>query len=211
MANNYYQMTGVLRLKAITPVILALFGIFNVKNHDEGMAYIKQDDNSISNESLADQVADVMELDPVDALNDYLIAMAEKLGKKDAVEKFLAGYELIPDDDAELDFLFLLAQLMDDGHGLESLIVDGAWTCDKMRLGEFGGSGEFCGKTFTMGSGSFNADVLGPQVDGFLGNGNVSQAAGIIGRHFDGLLNGIRDETMRAQVKAFIINEWKRG
>lgn len=210
MANNYYQMTGALNLKTITPVIKALFGVFSVKEHGENEAYIKRDADDISYTSVADQIASVMSIDPVDTIKDYLVAMAEKLGKKDEVQAFLKDVALAENEDADFDLLFQLALLMDDGHGLSSVWRDGAWTCDKLCLGEFGGDGLFVGKSFTLHTGSYIADQYGQPIDDAIGKNDLEQAVKLLSNHVEGLLNGIRDETIRNSIRILLADSLRQ-
>lgn len=211
MANNYYQATGALNLKKITPVISALFGVFDVQEYGEGQAYIKMDDDqSMYYSSVADSIVAEMGIDPLDSVNDYIIAMAEKVGKEAEVKAFLGGDSIDAEEIADLDFLFHLAQLMDDGHGLTSLWSEGAWTCDKLRLGEFGGNGEFSGKNFTFCSGSSTATQLGEVVNNALADSMPELAANHIELYLQGMLNGIRDESARNSVTALLVNSLQK-
>jgi hypothetical protein len=181
--------------------------MFEVEMYGDGQAYIKQDESSISYETLADIICDEMEISPLETIEDYILAMAEKIGKKEGVASFLdkdADVLLSADEDVELDYLFQLARLMDDGHGLTSILVDGAWTCDKMRLGEFGGNSEFCGAHFTMGSGSYIADHLGPTVNRAIDANDINLACSAIKDSFQSILNGIRNEVLRERISKSI-------
>lgn len=204
MANNYYQATGTLKLKAITPVIKALFGVFEVQEYKDGEAYIMEEGADISYESVADCIATEMNVGRADAVKDCLIEMADKLGKKSEVEAFLGEDSIDGEDDADLEFLFRLALLMDDGHGLTSLYIEGAWTSDKMRLGEFGGNGYYVGKNFVIGVGSSAAAQYGRSVDAAISDNNLVDAARQISSYVQGLLNGITDDGARASVTALL-------
>lgn len=213
MANNYYQGNGLIHLKMITPIIQALFGVFEVAQHNEGSAYICKSESNISYMGVAECVNDCIldgsvPFEGEEFVKQVFFALAEKLGKLDAVKAYInpdAVFE--PDEDAELEFLFGLAQILDDGHGIKSILFDGAWTCDRPRLGEFGGDGEYVGKAYSVGFGSFTTDHLGPTVNNALLDGDIELAASALTAHFNRVLDGIADASQRIDVAKRIMRK----
>jgi len=212
MSNCYYDATGTLKLKEITPVIKALFGVFCVEKYDDTTAYIKQESegNSVNYDCMIGEISDEMEIDPSDTADAMLIAMAEKLGKKDEVAALLGEGQLDPNQDADITFLFNLAQIMDDGHGLTEIEMEGAWHGSKMRLGNFGGSGEYVGKRFVLYTSSSQAARTGQTISKLIAEANLAAVAEELRKQFEQVLSGISDDKARAEVRTFIINEWQR-
>lgn len=215
MANNYYQATGSLKLNQITPVINALFGVFNVEEIDNETAYIKQDEGDCtSHEAVAEQICLVMEVAPGDdSFACSLRAMADKVGKYDEVSEYLSQSELefAPDDSCDLNLLYDLARIMDDGHGLSSLQISGAWTCDKMRLGEFGGDATYIGNNFTLRTGTYIAENLGEFIDRAIGEGDFVKVQSRIFSDLHNMLSGVSNETVRENILAGLANLMQPG
>lgn len=215
MANNYYYATGELKLTVITKVIGALFGAFEVQEYGEGTAYIKRDsDANVSYSAIAENIIDEFDLEEHFAeelvpLEECLFAMADKLGKGEEVRAYLGDRTFDPEDydDADMNFLFDLARIMDDGHGLTSLWMQGAWTCDKMRLGEFGGFGEFVGKHFSSCGSSTLGVNLGRDVEQALEESDIEKAATAIATRIGWMLDGIKDEAVRKQVDEMLASK----
>lgn len=214
MAQNNFQITGVLLLKQVTPVIKALFGGFSIAPHKDGEAYIAKGEGSdaswdtIREELLA--MAQILKLPLAEAamddesMEEILSALAEHFGSSGNTDLLnLLDHERTHfRDDAELEDLVTIAKAFDDGHGLKGFITEAAWTCSKPRLFEFGGCGEYCGEHVILTSSSTEAGSLGRQLEPALANGNLDEASQLLYRKVEELLDGIRDETIRAQVKA---------
>jgi hypothetical protein len=127
--------------------------------------------------------------------------MAEKLGKTEGLAAVLGNYDTADmESGVPLDFLFNLAVALDDGHGLTEVSVAGAFTCDKMRLGEFGGDGEFVGREFSMYSGSYLVSNYGPATNEALERGDLDGASKNIAAIALQLLNGITDTQARLAI-----------
>jgi hypothetical protein len=216
MANNYYQMTGVLTLERVTPVIGALFGAFHLDADypGQGQAYIVLTDD--------DDFPD----------RDELIAGLSRLGadlgvlpreEEDADAKTvlsaLAGHfhvehdealqELIErcpfEDGADLDTLFLLARCFDDGHRLAAIESEGCWHCSKPRLFEFGGDACFYSRTVRMFDESHRIRALGGTLYSALRREDISGAATLIALETSRLLDSILDACTREAVRQHLI------
>jgi hypothetical protein len=155
MADNYHGMTGVLFLGKATPVIKALFGVFELDENypGNGQAYIaniSESSNCSWNSVLKnlEKLAEELGLD----LRDELGESAESVGE---VLTVLAGHFEVTqnetfeslfdrshfDGDADLYSLFTIAKAFDDGHGLKAYKAETGWHCGKPHLFEFGGCG----------------------------------------------------------------------
>ena len=211
MANNYYQATGCLQLKAITPVINALFGVFQVKKFDDKLADIRQCENDISYSSVVKTIQSEMGMKfekPIEDIDvvDVLIAMATKLGKLDEAKKLLLEEDgtnilLDPDEDANLQLLFDLAIAMDDGHGLELINMSGAWTSI-----ELGGTGEFISKHFsTYADSAYDSAYMGSRVSQYIEDNKLLEAANMLVGNFNATLSNIVDATKREEITRMVL------
>ncbi|QYY33709.1 hypothetical protein K2O51_31175 (plasmid) [Cupriavidus pinatubonensis] len=213
MANNYFDATGVLVLSKVTPVITALFGGFNLDPNipGNGSAYISH--MSESNQPDWDDICDKLEelvvekgLSVPDApcIEDYLASLASHFGADenevicDLIEKFSFS------GSAELSVLFDIALCFDDGHGLKAMKIEGCWHCDKPRLFEFGGHGDYRGRHIRMSSQSSTTLNVGESVDEALEAGDPTKAAGCLLKQVEGLLAGITDNEVRATLRGLV-------
>ena len=215
MANNYFDMTGVLRLTQVTPVIKALFGGMDLDPEfpGNGEAYICQMSESTHQtwEDVLDQLdelATALGVTPEPAAEDeddadaLLWALAKHF-KSDGQEAFAALMEGSTfDEDADLDSLFVLARAFDDGHGLSATLYEGCWHSDKPRLFEFGGDGGFIGQRLTVSGTSTLFMQLGESLEAALLNGSVDEATAHLVRHVDQLLAGLDSAEYRQQIRA---------
>lgn len=174
MANNSAVSTGTLGFANgvnITPVIRALFSAFaldpNVPADDPNMAYIARDQNEevtwgrirddIRYDCSVRGIALPADADPHD-LTEYLFALAEHIGFNDPefkLQNLIDNADFNAEGDADLQVLFELATLLDDGHGLREIRMEGAYYSNRMNLDEFGGMAEFITKdVYAHGSSS---------------------------------------------------------
>ena len=212
MANNYMDMTGVLKLDAVTPVITALFGGFKLDPTTPGNGQVSiaagTEKNIVSWACVCSDLADLAvtlgtgigEQD-MDDMSAVLEALAIAFNCHEA--PFIA--HLVDcedwDGDAELSVLFAIATRFDDGHGLSYFSVEGAYTCNRQLLGQFGGFGEFCSKEYSICEGSNRTVELGNQVHDALVAGDSDSAAEVLLRQVTSLLDGIADEEVMRQVR----------
>lgn len=221
MANNYTDTTGVLKLKQVTPVIEALFRGHGLDPEypGNGEAYIGISENLDLYPSWGHVYEGLNEL--VEKLGITLPAMKADIPFHDKlkilVESLFTHFgvnqrdprvALLIDqltdvgdyDTPELNWLFDVAWLMNDGHGLEYYQVEGARTCSKPRLEEFGGYGEYHSATYHMYSTSFTAGYLGPKIDVALQAKNYEEAAKFINERTHYALDYIADVQARNRV-----------
>ena len=213
MANNYYDMTGILILDKVTPVIEALFGAFNLDaNHPgNGQAYIADisEDNDTSWDCVLDGLHNLVEqlglslpADAADDIEQHLHVLASHFSaNNDEVLGNLIEHNDF-EDDADLDTLFAIGLRFDDGHGLTAYKVEAAWHCSKPRLFEFGGIGEYCGRHVLVGNSSTQIVALGDDLEAALTANDLDQCAEHIRREVDRILAGFVDDGARQTVRA---------
>lgn len=98
---------------------------------------------------------------------------------------------------ADLDTLFWIATLFDDGHGLTEIHFEGCWYCSKPGMFVFGGDGCFLSREVSAFSDSRQACELGPQIRGALLRNQPEFAAEAIAWETRRLIAQINDESQR--------------
>ena len=191
MSNTYSDATGVLKFRGpvnATPVIKALFTVFELDTTYPGgsEAYIARisEQSSTSWDSIVDEITaqfedlglQLPELSDEDiSIEELLGLMAEKFGCAHQVQEIIDAIDF--DQDADLQDLFDLAMLFDDGHGLLSASFECGWHCDKPRLFEFGGAGEHRSAHVVAQTVSSTSINVGQQVDAAILDGKLQDAA----------------------------------
>ncbi len=212
MANNYYDMTGVLILDKVTPVIKALFGAFDLdeKYPGNGLAYIADisETTCCSWGSVLDEVKELVKAlglhvseDQADGMEAHLEVLSTHFGTDDNEELHNLIERQSFEDGADLCALFVIAQAFNDGHGLKAFKTESSWHCSRPRLFEFGGFGEFTGSNVTVTGSSSDVVSLGENLEATLSAGNTDGAAKLIGKTVASLLAGIYDEAARFAVR----------
>ncbi len=218
MSNSYYDVTGLLMAKAITPIITAIFGGFRLEANEEGEGTIGFRVMSESESSSWQGI--------ISALQTHAEALGFKVDEEDlpdapaeAVLEFLARHyqaeqneslasmveQTAFDGDASLDALYTLACAFDDGHGLTAMKYEGAWHSDKARLFHFGGNGAFVGKHVFWSGDSSSFMHTGEQLEAAIEQGDTGEAAKILRTQVGNLLAGFESEEVRVQVKAELL------
>lgn len=208
MSNNYYDATGVLVLDKVTPVITALFGGFNLDpDLGDGTAYIAKisEDNDPQWDDIRESLVELAKelgLTPSKGIDDgadgWLHALTTHFGDVD--EEVLCNI-VEPDESVALVDIYGIASRLDDGHGLKAIKMEGCWHCDKPRLFEFGGHGEFIGRNCYVSSGSSRAIQLGDKLDAALASGNLEDGATQLMASVSSILDGVYDEEKRKTVR----------
>ena len=214
MTNCYYDGTGVLVLEAVTPVIEALFGGFELDptTPGNGEAYIAR--IAESNDPRWDDIFELLE----DVARDLGLALPDEGGEDSNHEllRTLAAHFGVAhepsfigiiehtdfDEQADLAVLFDLARAFDDGHGLKAIKFEGCWHCSKPRLFEFGGAGSYDGRHVSFSNSSSMPLQLGTDVDAALEARDPQKAADRLMQEIDGLLNGVLDDETRQVLRA---------
>lgn len=215
MASKYLDAYGDVTLKQITPVITALFGLYNIrKDVEEGGFVIAQD-------AAKDSVSWGAYVDPLQALTsslnlnlaadadpddvcEYLYALSTHFGADNA-EPIGALIEQINDDDhVELSALFLLARHFDDGHGLTSISIEGVWHSDQDRLGAFGAECEFLGLHYSHHLSSSSTIDVGNAINEALSVNDLGMAATALEKQVEQLLDGVADSFRASLLKKML-------
>lgn len=207
MANNYYDMTGLLVLKNVTPVIKALFGMFNLgeisKNGEAFIADIAEStcaswDAVLGNlQDLVTGLGLALPDDAEDNVEEHLYVLASHFGA-DGNEQLANLIENTDfDESVGLDALFTIARAFDDGHGLKAYKTESSWHCSKPRLFEFGGAGDFSGVHVAVGTWSRQAIELGEALETALEIGDTDMAANVLRDKVGSILAGIHSEKTR--------------
>lgn len=212
MANNYFDMTGVLVLDKATPVIKALFGVFELDEPDggDGEAYIAciSESSSCSWDSVLESLHELAEdllghvLENDETVDDVLHILAAhfKADQNEELAKLIEQSNF--EGNADLDSLCTIARAFDDGHGLSGYKAEAAWHCSKPRLFAFGGSGAFSGTHVSVQGASNDVVQLGETLEKALASGNTDAAADAVRARLDSLLAGIHAEAVRSDVRS---------
>jgi hypothetical protein len=220
MANNYQDMTGVLVLKKVTPVIKALFGGFKLDENypGNGQAYIASMsegglcswDSVLENlQELAQQFGHITkseQSEPTETVEQVLSLLAGHFNAHNNIEleNLIEHGDFSQDVAVNLDSLFSIAKAFDDGHGLRACKTETAWHCSKPLLFEFGGCGNFAGSHVSVSRSSHQVVSFGEDLETAISSGNTDAAAECIRTEVGRLLAGIHDEAAREQVRCKI-------
>lgn len=219
MSHTYFDTTGVLRFAGpvnITPVILALFGPFELDASYPGgsEAYIARISESSWTDwdSIVESIEGQLEAlgiaapDPTEAdssIEELLSLLGARFDCSEAVEELADDLDF--DDEPDLQDLFELAMLFDDGHGLVAVSFETGWHCDKPKLFEFGGAGEHHSKNIHACASSNLPVQVGQEVDRALEAGEVGQAAQALATHARDVLEWAVDEQLRASAQSLLV------
>ena len=216
MANHSYDMTGVLRLKTVTPVIRELFGTFDLDETfpgEDGEVYIAISEWTAGSWAVVKfHVANLVNrLYPNTGWGMGLVAMLWKLathfgvaGQQEYLEiaRTFEADSFDENKDADLETLFKLACLFNDGHGLLALKTSGAWHTDREKSFGFGGDALFAGLKASGYLSSAKTLALTESLDTRLHEGKEDDAAELLFKHVETLLNGIHDADQRERVRS---------
>jgi len=200
MANSYTEGTGTLSLEKVTPVIEVLFSGFNLDKNYRGnkSVYIARNSESyISFDGLFESLVVLskrigVNLPEDSSFIDAFRAVAIHFNVPENNEHFTLFESYTEDDmcnEVSLSELFSIAKLFDDGHNLTSIEFETSFYCDKLRLGEFGGSGEFLGHHFS--GAVYSGEIsLAAAIDKSLSCGNVVEATNLVSTDVFLMLDG---------------------
>lgn len=217
MAQNGYDMTGVLHIKTVTPVIRAIFCDFDLDEKDPGggQAYVSQ--ISESNNADWDNILEALQelaielelpetTDELDCCGSAFMAIARYLGvPQDDKFRLMMGQCTSDYCEPDLESLVSIAMVLDDGHGLSGYTTETAWYCSKPRLFEFGGQGAYCDKHVSFFTSSNEAGKLGKDINDALASADVASAARAVEDKVLKLVGSITSETERAAVLSQLI------
>lgn len=213
MANNYYDMTGVLILDQVTPVIKALFGPFELDENypGNGHAYVANisESSNCSWDSVLENLQTLIEElglslpeNAEDCVKEHLHVLVTHFGadQDEALGRLIEHCDF--EDDADLDSLFTIARAFNDGHGLKAYMTESAWHCSKPRLFEFGGSGDFTGLHVSVSGSSHQVVQLGEALEAALAAGDTAKATDILLKQVERVLAGVYDEGAQLAIRS---------
>ncbi|KFK91757.1 hypothetical protein [Serratia sp. Ag2] len=218
MIFDSYNMSGVMVLNNVTPVITALFGAFNMKQvcpDDNGRIYITQktEDNTSwhhINDALlilSSQLGLLLPKNTDRKIKDTLYALATYFNATQH-EKLTLILEDYPfDSKADLYALFILAVCFDDGHGLQEIRFEGGWKIERPQIFGFGGNGAFLSREIVSIGTSSQPIAIGEKLRAAILNNDTERAADIIFSSLSFLLLGIHDNKIRTVITAQLANQ----
>jgi len=217
MANTYSDATGVLLFNGpsrITPVIRMLFAPFKLDEtpEDSGGHYVAvlSEDNNYDWDSYTQELMDAAE-------RDFGIDFEGRLAPIDVVKAIAAHFnadvgELLPSIDfdswAVLSDVVALALLLDDGHNLVGLSLEGCWHCDKPRLWEFGGWATYASSRYFLSVTTSEVSQLARTMDARTAD-SAESAAEALGGFVQQLVDGILDPGQRALICRLLVRDLK--
>lgn len=220
MANAYFDVTGTLRLRQVTPVIMALFGGFSLDPSEfrsGSLPFARLSD--VSSPTWSDVASALANLarswgldvpaDYDDDLEEVLELVAAHFGKQDQVRMrhVIESIEGAGEEELDTVLLYEIARQFDDGHGLEAIAWQGAWHSDRAVVDGFGGCGGYVGEHVHVAQSSDRAVTLGPVLDAALGNNEIAGAVSVIAGELELLLDGIADADKRKAVCRLLSRE----
>lgn len=226
MADNYSTYTGVVHFKQYTPVLSHLFEMYDIDPSfpGNGVAYIGKEDMGYTLpywEAFIENMTKWCQ----DELNLAVVVPDETPGAAiEVLVHTLVNYfnlqqppdvrHLLADtagvdyyDEVPLQWLFQLAQLLNDGHGLSSFEIEGAHWCSKPRLWEFGGYSQYYSPRVHYYKHSSQELYGGRIIDEALSSGNHNQAAREVVRAAESVINSIQNEEDRKKVTQHVVTQ----
>jgi len=214
MSKNYYDMTGVLVLDKVTPVIEAFFGPLKLDptfpGHGEAYIcmqtkkYLPMWDDVLKNlRGLATHLGLALPAETDDDMKSHLNMLASHF-RTSLDDCFLCIDDMRFWADPEVEELFSLALLFNDGHGLKAFKTDAAWTSSKPGLFDFGGVGEFIGQHYRTQIVSEIAIELGARLDEALASCDLAKATDILQDLVETFLHGIQDDSAQDNVRQML-------
>lgn len=216
MANYYITGHGVIVLNKVTPVINALFKTYRIGPFDESesaacITFISDehlpdwDEVLAGLKTLADDRHVDMSQNTDNSTNGFLASLARHFNKTDdnpgvssEVQK-LKAYSFT--GTPELDILFRLASLFDDGHGIENIQYHEYWFSDKVRAGEFNGMGKFISNELTCEFDTQQVVDLGTCLRTAVCQNKPESAAQELFNEIQGILRGIHNPENRMLIQ----------
>jgi hypothetical protein len=213
MTNSDYQMTGVLTLERVTPVMSALFRELRLDAHypGKGLAYIAL----TAHGHFPSWNSILIELFQLAAGLGVLPREKEAILDAKRILSALAGHFHVEQDEAlqalieqdsfaeyaDLETLFLLATRFDDGHRLAALESEGCWQCGDSKLFRFGGEAHFFSRTVRLYEESHRIRALGGALYLALAKEDLAEAATLLALETARLLGSIQDSPTREAVR----------
>ena len=215
MNENFADTLGVLKLSKTTAFITALFGTYisdqpTEKSGEIVVDYSRPYKIRLWKDVAADLLFLAKQLDmPVenaiaDPLSASLKAIAQKYGCRDQKRLEAILQSLYLQSYAELEVLFTIATLIDDGHGLHCMKTETALTSSQRIPFLFGGYGEYLGSHYRKAFSSSCVHTVGEDINKLLKDGDVQKVSEILVAEFQSAINGIQCENQKKLVREII-------
>lgn len=213
MSHSSTDMTGILMLDAVTPIINALFGSFSVTDNgmEKGYAFINNIDSQSTwgtvEENLNELIGSLGLSTDKDLTVVQCITLLAKHLNVSLDESVVKAWEQNIDNGNQTDIseVFRIASLLNDGHGLTGMKLETAGYSDKARLDEFGGAGYFQSQQVVISGSSYKVANLGERVHRSLVKNDTDAAAKEILTSLNNTLDGIIDPVKRTEVAIKLI------
>lgn len=218
MNENFTDTLGVLKLSKPTAFIKALFGTYISNEPTNKLDQIVIDysgpykirlwkDVAEDMLSFAKQLDLTVENSQVDPLGASLKAIAAKIGCSDQkrLEEILPSLEL--QSYAELEVLFFIATMINDGHELKCMKTETAFTSNKRTPFMFGGSGEYFGPYYRKLISTCLVHTLAENINSLLEAGDVHKVSEILAEEFQMAIDGIQNEDQKRAVNKIIFGD----
>jgi hypothetical protein len=205
MANTYGDATGLLMFDGsarITPVIRLLFTPFKLGKTPEASGTehyvaVLAEDNAHFWDSYICRLADAAEAAFGIHFNDprpdrLLRELGAHLGFD--LTAFVETIDL--DTSVALADVVRLAFLLDDGHNLSGLCLEGCWHCDRPRLWEFGGFASYVSRRYALDLSTSELLDFARALDAGLSQ-DTARAAGAVVDLITRLASGLADDATR--------------
>lgn len=220
MEYTKFDVSGVLRLKRITPVIRAFFGqvvVGDVSANGDLIIAKKADADNPTWEpvfsavvALANEKGIVLRKHADGLMTDYLCGLALHFGLHE--EKFANMLDHIYfEDEFDIEGAFEIAVLFNDGHDLTSMEMEGCSGGSGEVVKRSSGYGSYMSKNINVSTASTDAIDLGRRLDLALGGANIDLAATWLTKEIDRLMQGIHDEIIRDLIWERIISNETRN
>lgn len=221
MANNYTDGTGTLVFDGepkLSPVSAIIFDHIHQYDKKYAHGFFLEEGAYVSPEDLAESLIDyALSLVKDDASSKTLKRKLEK-AKKDshaydhkAIQKLpiLLREAGVPVNDALAEAIvneathpidYVHAVIDDKDSNLLAVSYEEAYSCDKMRLGEFGGVGYFYSRNVHFVSSSSQTVGYGADLDKAIEDRNLPAMTALVSQHLAKTLGAILDPDIRSQV-----------
>jgi hypothetical protein len=215
MAISYYQMTGVLTLERVTPVITALFDGFHLEADTLGKGralislkageYYPRWEKIVA--ELSRLAVDLGVLPRETEQTADLETVLSVLAVHFQVEQDVQGRieQALFADCADLDSLFALATRFNDGHQLTAIETNASWLYTVPRLFRFDADLSFLSGNVRLFEQSHRIRAVACALDAALQNGDVAEASRLVVRETVRLLDCIQDSQTREAVRRHFI------
>lgn len=200
--------TGVLILDKVTPVIRALFGELDLMEDTprpghawfgrlhEGCGAPWMDIHPGLVE-LAEQLGLPFSADTHPSTRALLEMLAQHFGAADDPDMRLYLERHDFENTADLHVLFAIAIRFDDGHGLQAISEEGAWSRQERSVPAFGGEAVYISREVVLTEASASTIDLGDSLRLALARDDLHQAHQLLHRRIERLLLSIRNRTAR--------------